>query len=76
MMVLRKIFGIFLLFFSGVFILALLSSGYSVLSKIPGESSAERVGYIIGVLSVDLLFGFLIYFMIKRGLFYLKDTKN
>ncbi len=76
MVVFRKIFGIFLLFFSGVFILALLSSGFSVLSKPFSGSSAERVGYVIGVLSVDLLFGFLIYFMIKRGLFYLKDTKN
>lgn len=72
MNILRKIFGIFLMILSLFLIIAIIGSTITN-TDIPKESGAERTGYIIGRTLFILLMGCLIYYMIKKGIGFLKN---
>ncbi len=73
MNILRKFFGILLLLLSLMLIPATLSSLFNTIKETPKESGAEKIGYIFGNILFGLLMSWLIYFIIKKGLRFLKN---
>lgn len=73
MNILRKILGVSLLIISLLLILATISSSIETISEAHKESGGERIGYILGCLIFGLLMVWLIFFMIKKGIQFLKN---